>query len=235
MTCDIGGPRSRIDRMYTNQHISFQLDYSCYCNALEWNFEVSRHRAISFARRSPKPRCSEDRPLDASVFKLPSWPDFVSRDFRARCEQDYLPSTPNRHSVLLKDSIRECHSNIMDKKRGWVNNSNIFLPPKDKLGKILATVKALQSRNHTRIAQLRISDRDITDTVPAAYDNESIVVICGQLRELAVKTARQIINDECKLLYENPPTTPTTKKEPRRISSRKFANSVPGTPLAFMP
>ena len=34
-TCDAGGARSRIDRMYCNQHITYQLDRHCSCSALE--------------------------------------------------------------------------------------------------------------------------------------------------------------------------------------------------------
>ena len=127
MTCDVGGARSRIDRMYTNQHVSYQLDHNCNCNALEWDFSISRHRAISFARRSPNPRCDKDRPLDPSIFKLPCWPDFVTRDFRARCEQDPLPPSPNRQLVIRKDSIRECHANLVAKEKGsWENNSSLY-------------------------------------------------------------------------------------------------------------
>ena len=157
MTCDTGEARSPIGRMYTNQHVSFQLDFNISCNALEWNIDVSRHRPISFARRSPKPRCQEDRPLDASIFNLPSWSDIVARDFRARCEQDYLPPNPNRQLVLLKDSIRECHDHIVKEQSGaWENRSDKFLPPEDKLGKNLAITKAPQTRSHARIAQLRL-------------------------------------------------------------------------------
>ncbi len=36
-TCEAGGARSKIDRMYCNQHISYQLDHSCSCSALEWS------------------------------------------------------------------------------------------------------------------------------------------------------------------------------------------------------
>ena len=214
MTCDVGGARSRIDRMYTNQHVSYQLDHNCNCNALEWDFSISRHRAISFARRSPKPSCDKDRPLDPSIFKLPCWPDLVTRDFRARCEQDSLPPSPNRQLVILKDSIRECHANLVAKEKGsWANNSNLYLPPEDKLGKTLAIIKALQSRSHARIAQLRISDRDLSDIVPASYDLANTSVICRQLRELAVRVARQVISDECQLLFENPPEDPAAKKK----------------------
>ena len=92
-------------------------------------------------------------------------------------------------------------------------------PPEDKLGKTLAAIKALQSRSHNRVAQLRIADRDLSELIPATYGNENIVAICEQLRELAVKVARQIISDECKLLFENPPEDPDErKKRPRKAS-----------------
>ena len=138
----------------------------------------------------------------------------MTRDFRTRCEQDPLPPSPNRQLVIFKDSIRECHANLVAKKKGsWENNSNLFLPPEDKLGKTLAAIKALQSRSHNRVAQLRIADRDLSELIPATYGDENIVAICEQLRDLAVKVARQIISDECKLLFENPPEDPDDKKK----------------------
>ena len=72
-TCDAGGARSRIDRMYSNQHVSFQIDHNCSCSALEWDFELSRHRAISFSRQSPVPRCFQDKPLQPALFKRKGW------------------------------------------------------------------------------------------------------------------------------------------------------------------
>ena len=115
------------------------------------------------------------------------------------------------------NSIRECHENLIAKEKGsWENNSNLYLPPDDKLGKTLAAIKALQSRSHNRVAQLRIADRDLSELIPATYGNENIVAICEQLRELAVRVARQIISDECKLLLKSPLRTLMIKKGPRK-------------------
>ena len=158
----------------------------------------------------------------------------MTRDFRARCEQDHLPPTPHRQLILLKDSILECHNDIVREQKGsWENNSDRPLPPEDKLGKILAIIKALQSRSHMRVAQIGISDCDIVDTVPATYVDENIVNICGQLRELAVKAARQVIDNECKLLFENPPEDPEDKKRIKEGIIRKICRLCPGDPTGI--
>ena len=73
-------------------------------------------------------------------------------------------------------------------------------------------------------------DCDIAETVPAAYGDENIVDICEQLRELAVRTARQIIDDECKLLFDNPPEDPDDRKRVKESILKKICKLCPGDP-----
>jgi hypothetical protein len=107
-TCDAGGARSKIDRMYTNQHLSYQLDHNCSCSVLEWDLGLSRHRAISFSRRTPIQRCTQDRPLQPALFNRNGWRDEVSERFAELCVQDTIYPSPCRRLLLLKDAIREC-------------------------------------------------------------------------------------------------------------------------------
>jgi len=106
-TCDAGGARSKVDRMYINQHITFQLDHQCSTSVLEWDFDLSRHRPIVFQRRSHVTSPGETRPLQSHVFNRPGWANDVIEVFKAKCIQDHIAPSACRRLVLLKDAIRE--------------------------------------------------------------------------------------------------------------------------------
>jgi len=106
-TCEAGGARSKLDRMYNNQHISYQLDHNCSCTALEWDLELSAHRAISFSRRTPAPKDTQDRPLQPASFKRAGWKEEVIARFQELSIQDTIATNPCRRLLLLKDAIRD--------------------------------------------------------------------------------------------------------------------------------
>ena len=62
-TCEIGIVRSRIDRVYANQHVVDQLDRQLECGALSFPYGLSAHRPVSFARRVPVPKTGGVAPL----------------------------------------------------------------------------------------------------------------------------------------------------------------------------
>ena len=55
--------RSRIDRVYVNQHVCEQLDRRIGCIALPWVPHLSAHRPLFFYRRSAKHGDFTSRPL----------------------------------------------------------------------------------------------------------------------------------------------------------------------------
>ena len=103
-TCETAKARSRIDRMYINQHISYQLDYQCSCSVLSWGKALSAHRPISFARHKAPPKPAEDRPLSPSSFRRDGWREEVIADFQWLCTQELNDPNPIRHLVILKDA-----------------------------------------------------------------------------------------------------------------------------------
>ena len=59
--------RSRLDRIYCNQHTSEQLDRHFRVAALEWCMESSNHRAVVFARMQPHKIASSERKITAKA------------------------------------------------------------------------------------------------------------------------------------------------------------------------
>ena len=59
--------RSRLDRIYTNQHTAEQLDRRIQCAALEWVQQLSMHRAVIAPRSSPQHVDPDNRAIPAHV------------------------------------------------------------------------------------------------------------------------------------------------------------------------
>ena len=223
-TCEAGGARSRIDRMYTNQHIAYQLDHICNCSVLEWDIDLSRHRAISFSRRSPAPRCQDDRPLNPRAFNRKGWADEVLQSFSEMCVQDTVVPSPNRRLLLLKDAIRVCSLG----GEGDGDTENSPPPPEDQLGLTLACIKALEKRNHNRVAQLRQLDDFLAQHIPHQYETRGIASICSVLRDRAVSLSRQIITEDIRELSLHPPDEPDERTRRKENILRKLSRLSPG-------
>ncbi|CAK0894134.1 unnamed protein product, partial [Prorocentrum cordatum] len=66
MTHRSGSARSRLDQLYCNQDLSEQFDQDLFAAALEWQPELSRHRAVAAGRRVH----SASRPVTAAAVQL---------------------------------------------------------------------------------------------------------------------------------------------------------------------
>ena len=142
--CGETGTRSRLDRMYCNQHLSFQLDRYCACTMLDCVLAVSHHRPISFARRTPRPKQGDDKPIPASVIKKAGWADAVKSAFQRVCKKDRELVNPIRRLVLLKDAIKEVSRffyNLEEFDRSEA------LGPDDAQGYSMACLRALEKRD----------------------------------------------------------------------------------------
>ena len=87
-THENGQARSRLDRVYCNQHISLQMDRNITCSVLEWDKKVSHHRPISFRRMTPAAKSSEEKPIPDSEFRRKGWADEVSNYYQFLCRNE---------------------------------------------------------------------------------------------------------------------------------------------------
>ena len=141
-TYEVDNARSRIDRMYSNQHVAYQLDRHISCTTLEWDKQLSTHRPISFSRRTPRPKNQENKPIPLNEFKREGWKDQVIEHFKYLCRGDPCINNPVRHLILLKDAIR----NVYDMNRGDFNKVDLGSSPDDKLGFTLCCLKAVETK-----------------------------------------------------------------------------------------
>ncbi len=104
-THDSGLARSRLDRIYSNQHVSDQLDAKYGCAALDWVQHLSHHRPVTFFRFKEK---KSDRKMDIKedIIKKEEWGFRVAQEFGDLHRHDPHGDDPIRRLFLLKVAIR---------------------------------------------------------------------------------------------------------------------------------
>ena len=107
MTQENARARSRIDRVYLNQHIADQLDGHYGCAALPWVGNLSAHRPLSFFRRRPRKRGLPNAHLATGPINDPSWPTRVALHCAELRKEDARNDQPLRRLFLLKRAIQE--------------------------------------------------------------------------------------------------------------------------------
>ena len=96
--------RSRIDRMYCNQHVTTQLDRDCTCAALSADQSLSTHRPISFRRSGKDPNSAWNPPLPLTPLADPRWRKRVQLCYEEKRRNDGLEDSAFRKLLLLKDA-----------------------------------------------------------------------------------------------------------------------------------
>ena len=133
--------RSRIDRIYTNQPASDQLDPQICCAALEWTPRLSDHRAVAFARTSSPVSPQGNRPIQDWILKHERFPCVVADIFRRKCAGAGAGKRkPLLELKLLKEAIQEAAEEIKFTKK--------ILPElvEDKAGAYLCLLRAMAKR-----------------------------------------------------------------------------------------
>jgi len=229
-TCNAGGAKSRIDRMYINQHVSYQLDHNCSTSALEWDLELSRHRPIVFSRLSHKNRPPENRPLQAHVFKRKGWAQDVCAAFQLKCAQDHISSSACRRLVLLKDAIREESNNYNpnEYEEGSCTLESSKNTLDDSLGHTMAALKCISLRSFQRADRCIASDPSLRALVPTPMNLNNIGDAVHKLREHAVALSREIIHRDANHLVNTPPEDPEEKQRAKDNILKQIKRLSPG-------
>jgi len=192
-TCEAGGARSRIDRLYCNQHISFQMDRKCSCSVLEWDKKTSVHRPISFSRTSAEEKPSGQRPIATSEVQRENWSAEVQQHFSYLCLQDSLSHNAIRRLILLKDAIRYVSSNPGEGDPSPIDDNT---SPDDKLGFTMSCLRALERRHVKGVDKCCKAYPKLREWIP---DNANFLVDAREIRKIrdhAIELAREQIQHE---------------------------------------
>ena len=154
--------RSRIDRVYTTQAITCQLDYKVGCAPLEWNHRLSHHRPLSFFRMN---NLDSDNPparsntIPDEVIKRYDWPIRVIQQYRSNLltsidthsEIHGSPPEPGTQAFYqldaVKQAIRSTSDAIQEEIRLMRDHARAE-ETDDKLGWTMRCLRAVE-RNHT--------------------------------------------------------------------------------------
>ena len=145
-TCEsTTGGRSRIDRIYVNQHVSMQLDHTCSAHASEWCPDLSAHRPIGISRSKGGGKNLTNKPMQAWALKHEEFANRVHIHYKFLLHTSNMSHNPVSRLLLHKESIKFVHDNIVrDKEVVTANNTE------DKLGWALIYLRAIEARNFDR-------------------------------------------------------------------------------------
>ena len=230
------GARSRLDRMYCNQHLSFQLDKNCACTMLDCSENISHHRPISFARISPRPKGGDDKPLAPSDVQKPGWVQEVQSAFQRTCRDDPGIENPIRRLVLLKDAIKEATKkmkNIEDFDRIEA------LGPEDLQGYTMTCLRALEREDlgcvekcghkYHRLQEWTRSLLGSNSKDRATINTLRAAAIQG-VRNHSLELAREEIGRDAAAIRDNYAEDPDGKAMAKESVIRKLKRLLPGEP-----
>ena len=184
--------RSRLDRIYLNQHASEQLDRHMSCCALAWKACLSAHRAVVFSRQAPQRLPPHLRPL----------PDHALRheDFERRVLLEYgqrLRDHPNDKGIQklghLKAAMRQVGLNLEKEWSGCPAAETL----EDRLGATLRFIRAFERGFAGEISNCLHRYPRIRDFVTNPYDFVgNTTTKLQQARAHAIELARDHALDE---------------------------------------
>lgn len=196
-TCKASDALARLDRIYVNQHVSVQLDHQCKAYVHNWCHDVSTHRPVGFARTHHGDHRATEHPMQPWAFKHEGFAGRAEVEFKYRLQNSNTVSNPISRLLLLKDSIKFVHDNIV-KEGQKVEADNV----PDQLAWALVYIRALETRNFARAAQAtecfpKLASCGRASRCACLALSESGLGDCIQaVRELVIDLARQDINSD---------------------------------------
>ena len=186
---------SRIDRVYTNHHLSEQLDHRFGCTTLPRQSQLSTHAAISFSRTKPSthtPGTEHSTPtLTHTTINHPDWPKRVAAELQSISitPDDY--NNPIRRLVLAKRAMHNVSNNMI--------HDHVFAEATtndEKLNCTLSFIRAAQDINLAKMYRKCLEYPHIGAHVNPRDPNVCYTQGFRDLQDHATHLARQHLTDE---------------------------------------
>ena len=209
---------SRIDRVYTNHHISEQLDHKFGCTTLSRPTELSAHAALSYYRQRPPQHNNKDTASHAlptisnATINHPSWARRVAAELHNSTLTIEDIQNPIRRLLLTKKAMHKVSNNMtQDHIFAEATNND------DKLNCTLSFIRAAQNINLSKMYRKYLEYPHIGTFVNPKNPNIGNTQGFRELQNHAVTLAKQHLTDE---LHE---AIQQAKDQPNdhRITSRK--------------
>ena len=187
---------SRIDRVYSNHHLSEQLDHKFGCTTLTRHAGLSAHAALSYYRQRPPQRNNENTPstlptISNATIMHPSWPQRVAAELNSSTTTPEDLKNPIRRLLLTKKAMHTVSTN-MTRDHVFVEAAN----NDDKLNCTLAFIRAAEDLSLTKMYRKYLEYPYIGTVVDPNDPNTCNTKGLQQLRNHAVSLAKQHLTDE---------------------------------------
>ena len=224
MTHSSANSRSRLDRFYCSLEATDLLDRQIVIGVDDWDFRVSNHRPVFFARRAPPPKLAGEKPISAETTRRPGWSHSVALRFHDLCcEPD--SEEPVRRLALLRQAIRDVSSSP-----GSPGSSPLASDNEDKLGCTMAFIRAVESGSTVAISKSIERYPFLCTLVVNPYD-PSLAAGRGlaSARSHAVELAREHAVSELTRLHESQATMSEAEARSTRLrNTRLLSRLSPG-------
>ena len=176
---------SRIDRVYTNQHLSNQLDRTVFAAVLE-DTGLSQHRPVAFGRWARLPREDRNRPISEDIVQDERWPLRVAMEFLDL--QNTLPVSANPVVRLrrLKVAMRAAAEQLRIDRADQTSNA-----PTPLLDVTMSALRRLERAGLQELPALLAHHPGLCDALPPHVSQLPLEACLGLLRDLAIVLAKK--------------------------------------------
>jgi len=200
-THDSALARSRLDRVYTNHHVADQLDARYGCACLDWAPHLSHHRPLAFFRYKAN-RIGGPTVIDESIVKDDAWKLGVTLGYQDLLKDDPDRDDPFRKLFLLKQSIKDCSSRLMQEKRESAQLGACNLVD-DKVGWTMKAVRAIEKGHRGVLLKCIQAYPQIGKLINPYDDNIRSRRGFTLLRDHAVQLHRECLLDELREIQQD--------------------------------
>lgn len=226
-THDGGVSRGRLDRVYTDMHVTDQLDKAPFCTPLEWQGRVSDHRPISFGRRSS----GHDRPFSIPEYLIhkPEWATRVAARYcteQGRQAVDSSSCSGMRSLCLLKTCMLEVSRAMKSEQLQRAEQPDSM---EGRLGLLMSSLRRLEVHGSLNWSRLAVQLPDLAGKVCLAAWTRSPHKVLSDIREEVVLAAKAGVRKDIEDLQRDLPELEQQEADRRRGQiMRKLVKLVPG-------
>ena len=222
--------RSRLDRIYSNQHAADQLDRRIQGAALEWVPHLSAHRAVAASRRRAQFVPEGQRPISEHVVQKREWPYRVALEFQ-RPEQNHGHLSDIGRLPLLKTAMKNAARHLERSLEGVRGPLSL----EDRTGITMKFLRALEHRRVGHINECLTAYPFLASLVRNPYESlGGGVSSYRKVQAHATELARDHALDELGKLHQELPTLSASAAGARRQKNvRLLQRLAPGRGAAL--
>ena len=229
-TCEATtGARSRLDRIYQNQHISMQLDRACKAHVDAWCTDLSTHRPVCASRTAAGKKDFSVQPMQNWAFKHEHFGERTLVEFRHLCTSYEGPLDAVSKLLMLKEAISNVHDNIVQERAVIVSED-----VEDRLGWTIMCARYLEQRKFDKVEttmrcfpSLRTCGKQ-HDRPSCSLHTHDLACHINAVRDLAIDLAREDINHEISQLRNNHSEQGGDRAQHKEHILRKLKRISPG-------